>query len=113
MTGNLKVGDKVLHEHSRGRMAIVTIEQETRTLWVTDDGSKFRKTTLRGISNDVWYQSWIEPLTEESYARYAAWAEDQRRRVIWNNIKRLPLPDMPSKRLKAIFNELKGKEVAK
>ncbi len=113
MIDNLKVGDKVLYEHSRGRMAIFTIERETRALWVTDDGSKFRKTTLMEINNDVWYQAWIEPLTEEAQARYDEWSENQQRRVIWNNIKWLPLPDMPSKRLKAIFNELKGEEVAK
>ncbi len=113
MIDNLKVGDKVLYEHSRGRMAIVTIARETRTLWVTNDGGKFRKTTLKGIDNDVWYQAWIEPLTEEAQARYDQWYEDHSRRVIWNNIKWLPLPDMPSSRLKQIFNELKGKEVAK
>ncbi len=114
MTSNLKVGDKVLYESLRcERMAIVAIERETPTQWITSDGGKFRKATLREVGTDGWTRSWIEPLTEKSYARYKAWRNERMIYMVWHQIKHLPRPTIPLERLKEIYRELKGEEVAK
>ena len=74
---------------------------------------KFRKATLREVGTDVWTRSWIEPLTEKSYARYKAWRNERMIYTVWHQIKHLPRPTIPLERLKEIYRELKGEEVAK
>lgn len=70
---NLKVGDKAVHIANTRPMTykIVTIARETKTLYVIDNGMKFRKQDgSEAVASSAWsFRDKLEELTPEMEAK--------------------------------------------
>lgn len=110
MKHDLKVGDRVYTNSRYTGPRIITIERETRTRWVTEGGSQWRKSDGYRVGNDVWDSQNIEPVTDEREQVVVAYRERTKRVAIMRKLREIDkVPNHLSvERLTEIYKELVG-----
>ena len=110
----MKIGDKVVSFHDQwGRTTgytVYTIERETKRHWITNDGSKWNKETLRRTGEDSWTFTYIREITPEIEQRMSDIKEKLRKDRALNEIQRLRAVTLSADRLEEILAELKGEQ---